>query len=285
VIIDAQRAGPSTGMPTKAEQADLLMAIHAGHGEAPRVVLGLTSVEDCFYGIIRALNIAETFQTPVIVLSDQGLAQREATILKPDTTDIEIVERRKPTIEELVNYQRFKMTPDRVSPMAVPGMPDGFYSATGIEHTEAGELNYEPENHNRMLAKRKEKLEEVLKLPWISRTYGNEHPEVAVIGWGSQEGVIREAVEKAVESGIKVGALHPKILWPFPAQVINDYLSNGIKRVLVPELNYSGQFASLLRAHLKHRNIEVISMTKGGGIPWKPNEVLAQIKEVATVHA
>ena len=159
VIVDAQRAGPSTGMPTKMEQADLMMAIHAGHGEAPRVVLGLSSVEDCFYGMIRAFNIAETFQTPVIVLSDQGLAQREASILKPDTSEIEIIERRKPAPEDLANYERFKITADSISPMAVPGMPDGFYSATGIEHTETGELNYEPENHNKMMAKRAKKLE------------------------------------------------------------------------------------------------------------------------------
>ncbi|MBI3317957.1 MAG: 2-oxoacid:acceptor oxidoreductase subunit alpha [Candidatus Omnitrophica bacterium] len=279
VIIDAQRAGPSTGMPTKAEQADLMMAIYAGHGEAPRVVLGLTSVEDCFYGIIRAFNIAETFQTPVIILSDQGLAQREASILKPETNDIDILERRKPSSEELGEYQRFKMTEDFISPMSVPGMPEGFYAATGIEHTEAGGLNYEPANHNRMMEKRSKKLEGVLKYPWAVKTYGAEHPEVAVIGWGSGEGVIREVVEQATAAGLKVGALHPKILWPFPTQIINDYLANGTRRIVVPELNYSGQFAALLKQHMKRTDIEVISMAKGGGIPWKPGEILSTVKE------
>ncbi len=285
VIVDAQRAGPSTGMPTKAEQADLMMAIHAGHGEAPRVVMALSSVEDCFYGMIRAFNIAETFQTPVVVLSDQALAQREASIIKPDLTDVEIQERRKPTSEELANYQRFKMTPDYISPMSVPGMPDGFYAATGIEHTEAGELNYEPENHNRMLAKRSKKLEGVLKLPWVARTYGAEHPEVAVIGWGSEEGVIREAVEMAAALGLKVGAIHPKILWPFPAEILNCYLANGTRKVIVPELNFSGQFAALLKQHLKRQDLEVVSLAKGGGIPWRPSEILAQVKEAAKIHA
>ena len=285
VIVDAQRAGPSTGMPTKSEQADLMMSIYAGHGEAPRVVLGLSSVEDCFYGMIRAFNIAEAFQTPVIVLTDQGLAQREATIQKPEITNLEIIERRKPSADELADYKRFKMTPDCISPMSVPGMPDAFYSATGIEHTEGGELNYEPENHNKMLAKRAQKLQGVLKLPWIVRTYGVESPEVAVIGWGSEEGVVRETVDLAVAQGLKVGALHPKLLWPFPAEIINQYLARGIKRVIVPELNFSGQFASLLKQHLKRRDVEVISMTKGGGIPWTPGEVLAQIKEASTVHA
>ncbi len=285
VIVDAQRAGPSTGMPTKAEQADLMMAIHAGHGEAPRVVMGLSSVEDCFYGMIRAFNIAETLQTPVIVLSDQGLAQREASVTKPDTSAIEVQERRKPTSEELASYQRFRITSDGISPMTVPGMPEGFYAATGIEHTEAGQLNYEPENHNRMMAKRAKKLEGILKMPWITRTYGLEHPEVAVIGWGSEEGVIREAVERGVGMGLKVGSLHPKILWPFPAEAINRYLSNGTRRVVVPELNYSGQFAALLKQHLKNREIEVISMAKGGGIPWTPADVLAKVKEAMAKHA
>ncbi|MBI3615084.1 MAG: 2-oxoacid:acceptor oxidoreductase subunit alpha [Candidatus Omnitrophica bacterium] len=285
VIVDAQRAGPSTGMPTKMEQADLMMAIHAGHGEAPRVVMGLTSVEDCFYGIIRAFNIAETFQTPVVVLSDQGLAQREASILKPETAEIDILERRKPNADQLANYQRFRMTPDAISPMAVPGMPDGFYAATGIEHTEAGELNYEPANHNKMMAKRAKKLQGVLDLPWIVKTYGAERPEIAVIGWGSGEGVIRETVALAQETGLKVGALHPKILWPFPTKIINDYLANGVRKVIVPELNFSGQFAALLKQHLKRTDIEVISMAKGGGIPWKPGEILEQIKEAAKIHA
>lgn len=285
VIVDAQRAGPSTGMPTKMEQADLLMAIYAGHGEAPRVVLGLTSVEDCFYGIIRAFNIAETFQTPVVVLSDQGLAQREASILKPETSEIEIMERRKPTTDELADYKRFKMTPDYISPMSVPGMPDAFYSATGIEHTEAGELNYEPDNHNKMMAKRVKKLQAVLKYPWAVKTYGDPHPEVAVVGWGSGEGVIREVVEQAQAAGMKIGAVHPKILWPFPTDLMNSYLSNGTRRIVVPELNYSGQFAGLLKQHLKRTDIEVISMAKGGGIPWKPSEILNTVKEASKIYA
>ncbi len=287
VIVDAQRAGPSTGMPTKAEQADLMMAIHAGHGEAPRVVMALSSVEDCFYGMIRAFNIAETFQTPVIVLTDQGLAQREASITKPDTSTIEVLERRKPTADELVNYQRFKITSDHISPMSVPGMPDGFYSATGIEHTEAGELNYEPANHNKMMAKRAKKLEAVLSYPWVTRVYGAEKPEIAVIGWGSEEGVIREAVDLATKAGIKVGAIHPKILWPFPAKILNDYLARGVKKVIVPELNFSGQFAALLKQHLSNgnRNVEVIPMAKGGGLPWAPGDIVEKVKEHANVHA
>ena len=287
VIVDAQRAGPSTGMPTKAEQADLMMAIHAGHGEAPRVVMALSSVEDCFYGMIRAFNIAETFQTPVIVFTDQGLAQREASITKPDTSTIEVLERRKPTADELVNYQRFKITSDHISPMSVPGMPDGFYSATGIEHTEAGELNYEPANHNKMMAKRAKKLEAVLSYPWVTRVYGAEKPEIAVIGWGSEEGVIREAVDLATKAGIKVGAIHPKILWPFPAKILNDYLARGVKKVIVPELNFSGQFAALLKQHLSNgnRNVEVIPMAKGGGLPWAPGDIVEKVKEHANVHA
>ncbi len=125
-----------------------------------------------------------------------------------------------------------------------------------------------------------------MKLPWIVKTYGLEKPEVAVIGWGSGEGVIREAVENANKEGFKVGALHPKILWPFPSEIINKYLAQGVKRVIVPELNFSGQFATLLKAHLTdgNRNIDVISMAKGGGIPWTPSEIVNKIKEAAKVH-
>lgn len=280
VIVDAQRAGPSTGMPTKTEQSDLMMAIHGGHGEAPRIVLGLTSVEDCFYGMIRAFNMAEYYQTPVIVLTDQALAQREASIVKPDTSHLEILTRRLPTAADLADYQRYRITPDNISPMAIPGMPDGFYSATGIEHTEAGGLNYEPANHGKMIEKRWKKIEGVLKQPWITKNYGTPNPEVAIIGWGSEEGVIREAVENGNKEGMKLGAMHPKILWPFPTDAINTYLK-GVKRVVVPELNYSGQFAKILKQNLKDRNIDVISMAKPGGIPWSPAEVLAQAKEAS----
>lgn len=283
VIVDAQRGGPSTGLPTKTEQADLNIAIYGGHGDSPRIVLALSSVEDCFYGMIRAFNFSERFQCPVVVLSDQYLAQRKATVSKPDLTGVAIESRRVPTQAELQQpYWRFKMTDDYVSPMGVPGMADAFYSATGLEHTEQGTLNYEQDNHTKMVDKRYKKLLAATKEPGIFKTYGTEGPAaVGVMGWGSSEGVIREAVAMANAAGLKVTAFHPKLLHPLPKDAIQDWLtSHGIQKLIVPELNYNGQFASILKQHFNH-GLEFIQVNKCGGVPFNPQEILQQIQKVA----
>lgn len=283
VIVDAQRAGPSTGMPTKTEQSDLNIAVYGGHGDSPRIVLALTSVEDCFYGMIRAFNFAEKYQTPVVVLSDQYLAQRKATIAKPDLNGVAIESRRIPTTAELQQpYWRFKITEDFVSPMAIPGMSDAFYSCTGLEHTESGALHYEQENHTKMTDKRYKKLLNACKQPGIYRTYGTEGPaSIGIMGWGSSEGVIREAVDKANAAGIRVTAFHPKLLFPLPKDTIQDWLkTHGIKKLIVPELNYNGQFASMLKQHFNH-GLEYIQINRCGGVPFAPQEILQQIEKVA----
>ena len=114
VVVDVQRVGPSTGMPTKTEQGDLYLACYGGHGNCPRIVMALTSVEDCFYGIMHAFNIAEQFQMPVVVLSDQYLGHRKATVPVPDPSKVPVIERRKPTPEELKGYKRYRFTPDNI---------------------------------------------------------------------------------------------------------------------------------------------------------------------------
>lgn len=277
VVVNVQRAGPSTGMPTKTEQADLGLAIYGAHGGAPRIVVALTSVEDCFYGIIRAFNFSERFQTPVIVLSDQYLGHRKASIDRPDLSQIQVEERAKPTPEELQPYHRFKITETYVSPMAIPGEMRACYTASGLEHEPSGALNYEPDNHQTMVAKRFKKLDPIKHLTGLTRRYGVERPEIAVIGWGSSEGVIREAVALAERRGLPVGALHPKVICPLPEDDIREFLK-PVKRVIVPEVNYSGQFAKWLRGFFA---VEVVSLAKAGGAPFSPKEVLTKIEEVA----
>ncbi len=138
VIVDVQRAGPSTGMPTKTAQADLFMALYAGNDEAPRFVLAPDSVEDCFYQMINAFNLAEEYQMPVVVLSDQAMSARIETIPNIDLTQIRLVDRLKPEPDENTEYERYKLTESGVSPMALPGMPGMFYTAEGLEHNERG---------------------------------------------------------------------------------------------------------------------------------------------------
>ncbi|MBI2884642.1 MAG: 2-oxoacid:acceptor oxidoreductase subunit alpha [Candidatus Omnitrophica bacterium] len=281
VVVDVQRVGPSTGMPTKTEQGDLYLAVYGGHGSSPRVVMALTSVEDCFYGIMRAFNIAEQFQMPVVVLSDQYLGHRKATVPAPDPSKVPVIERRTPTPDELgPDFKRYLLTPEGVSPMSIPGTEGGYYVAEGLEHTEIGypaASNYE--NHVRMTQKRYKKFYAIEALSnELTRQYGVEQPEIGVIGWGSSEGVIREAVQMAVEQGYSVGAMHPKILYPLPLVRLTKFIV-GAKAVIIPELNYTGQFATLLRKRFAK---DFVQLNKATGLPFTPQDIFDKIEEVAT---
>jgi len=276
VIVDCQRAGPSTGMPTKTEQSDLRHAISAGHGDTPRIVMALSSVEDAFYGIIRAFNYAVRCQMPVIVLSDQYLAQRNATVRKPDVDKVPLEEVLKPAGVELEHYRRFRMTESGVSPLTAPGTKGGGFAATGIEHTEDSELSYEPENHRRMTEKRWKKMNLLLQGPDLFRRHGPLDAEIGVVGWGSSEGVIREAVATANAKGYRVAAFHPKLLHPMPNE-LGDFV-RSVKTVIVPELNYTGHFAKEIRARYL---TDVIQLNKVTGLPFTPNEILEKIEEVS----
>ena len=179
-------------MPTKTEQSDLNIALYASHGEAPRVVIALTSVEDAFYGMIRAFNIAERIQGPVIVLTDQYLAQRKASILIPDPSKIVLEHRLEPENTETDKYKRYAITDSGISPISIPGKHAMGYVATGIEHDETAKPGYTPALHTTMTHKRYKKLQSVVKESNdLVKYYGHEAPEIGIIGWGSTEGVIR----------------------------------------------------------------------------------------------
>jgi len=280
VVVDVQRVGPSTGMPTKTEQGDLYLACYGGHGNCPRIVMALTSVEDCFYGIMRAFNIAAQFQMPVVVLSDASLGHRKATVPVPDISRVPVINRRIPTPEELINYKRYRFTPDHISPISMPGMEGGGYVAEGLEHDEGGyPAASNHENHLRATKKRYGKFVAVETIANdLVRTYGEPHPEIGVIGWGSTEGVIREAVQMAMDQGYSVGALHPKILYPQPLAKLAEFIK-GTKAVIIPEVNYTGQFATALRKRFAY---DFIQLNKCIGLPFTPKEIFDKIVEVAT---
>ncbi len=279
VIVDVQRVGPSTGMPTKTEQGDLYLACYGGHGSCPRIVMALTSVEDCFYGIMRAFNLAEQFQMLVVVLSDASLGHRKATVPVPDPSKVVVVDRRKPQPDELAAYKRYRFTPDHVSPMSIPGMAGGGYVAEGLEHDEIGyPAASNHENHLRLTQKRYGKFKAVEAIAnELVRTYGAPHPEIGIIGWGATEGVIREAVQMALDKGYSVGALHPKILYPQPLAKLGEFIE-GTKAVIIPEVNYTGQFATALRKRFAY---DFVQLNKCVGLPFTPKEIFDKIEEVA----
>jgi 2-oxoglutarate ferredoxin oxidoreductase subunit alpha len=278
VIVDVQRGGPSTGLPTKTEQSDLSYSVYGAAGECPRAVIAPTTIEDCFYQTIRAFNIAEEYQMPVIVLTDQSMAMRTKTMKIPDFDKIELKERAIVGAGETDGYLRFRDTPTGVSAMTLPGTPDGMFIATGLEHNEKGAPNYTPAMHEKMMAKRFRKLD-TLAAELDKEEDGTliipDGAEVGIISWGATEGPIREALGMAEANGMKVAHMQPKVLWPLAKNRINNFFK-PLKKVLVFEENFTGQFATLLRAHF---DVNPISVTKCQGIPFSAEEVFESIKE------
>jgi 2-oxoglutarate ferredoxin oxidoreductase subunit alpha len=301
VIVNVQRGGPSTGLPTKTEQSDLKFAIYGTSGESPRAIIAPSGVEDCFYQTIRAFNIAERFQMPVIILSDQSIGYRKATVRIPDFAGISVVDRSvpcddiivpaperiqianriEPTHGELKDYKRFRDTPDGVSPIARPGTPGGQYLATGLEHTEQGKADYGPRTHVLMTRKRFRKLKSLSKALEKNppEYYGPEEAEIGIIGWGSTEGAIREARYMAEAKGIPVRHLHPKMVSPLPDRQIEHFLSE-VEQVIVVEENYTGQFAHFVKGRFGVKPVEI---HKFQGEPITPKEILSAIEKVARI--
>lgn len=273
VVIDAQRGGPSTGLPTKTEQSDLQHALYGGHGEAPRVVIAPITVEDCFWSTIDAFNYSERFQVPVILLTDQGLATRMEVIHKPDTDKVELWERK--TSAGVDDYKRYELTEDSISPMGIPGEEGGQYVSTGIEHDELGHPAYTPENHVAMQTKRWAKLAPLANGLVRHETHGDETPDFALIGFGSTYGPVREAVDLAREQGLSVGLFYPRVLGPFPVEQVAAFTAKA-SRVVVPEVNFSGQLARLVRGEC---GVAVESHAKCDGLPFTAEDVLDIIME------
>src|SRR5205807_2516557 len=242
VIVDAQRAGPSTGMPTKMEQSDLSFALKASHGDTPRMVVAPADVADCYSLIIQAFSMAERYQMPVIFLTDQSLTARVESVDRNAFKPMEIEGRIKfeangssangnGAFQAAHSYSRYAYTASGISPISAPGPGAMAYVATGLEHDEHGHPDYEPEDHTAMMEKRYRKLDTAAEeLPKPQR-YGDEDATIGIIGWGSTEGTIQEAVDRAREKGYKVAALHPKILSPLPDRTIRDFI-RSVKTVI-----------------------------------------------------
>jgi 2-oxoglutarate ferredoxin oxidoreductase subunit alpha len=301
VLVDVQRGGPSTGLPTKTEQSDLNLAIYGVSGESPRIVLAPTSVEDSFYQAIRAFNLAERYQLPVIMLTDQSIGLRKATVRMPDLSRIiqldshvartkvkipqpefiNLIDRAVPTARELEDYRRFRITADGVSPIARPGTPDGQYLATGLEHTETGKPDYTPENHLQMSRKRFRKMEVIASSFDTNpiEIWGRADAKIGILGWGSTYGAIREACDLAEHKGIHVRHMHPHTLSPMPHRQISNFLVL-LEHLIMVEENYTGQFAHHIKAHFGAKAIE---LRKCEGIPITPEEILSGIEKVAGI--
>ena len=288
VIVDAQRAGPSTGMPTKMEQSDLSFSLYSGHGDTPRIVVAPANVADCYSLMIDAFNMAERYQMPVLFLTDQSLTARVESVEASAFTPRPVAERVKPQVlagvgmsagESDTDYSRYAYTASGISPVSVPGMGMPAYVATGLEHDEHGHPDYEPDDHEEMMRKRYRKLETAAaELPAPVR-YGDEDAVIGIIGWGSTEGAIQEAIDRARANGYRVASLHPRILSPLPDQAIHTFIQS-VTKVIVPECNYTGQLANLLGAKY---GLKAIRVNKFGGIPFTAADILHAIEEASSL--
>lgn len=278
VIVNCMRGGPSTGLPTKPEQSDLNEMVYGSHGEASRIVLAPTGVKDSFYQTIWAFNLAEKYQVPVILATDHSLSNRTENITLPSIKDVPTWTRKMATEADLADYKRYKFTPDGVSPFVVPGMKGGMHVAEGLEHNEYGNPNYTGANHEAMLKKRLHKIDDAWKYPMAIERFGDEHPDVLVVTWGSTKGPVKEAVTAALHEGKKVGYLVPKILNPLPVEGFLDLIAKA-PQVIVAEMNYTGQLEGLLRKHIA-RDFHRLNKVQGSPLTW------LEIKEmIDSVHA
>ncbi len=275
LIVDVQRGGPSTGLPTKHEQSDLFIAIHGGHGDAPRIVLSVEDVNDCVNMTVQALNLTEQYQCPVILLSDGSLAFSTQTIPAPDPDSFEIVERTRWDGEG--EFQRYKMTENFISPMADPGTPGAEHVAASLEHTQSGAPNFTPECHEANTRKRFNKIKPVVDQWPATEVDGEGDADVGIITWGSTIGAVREAVARLRAEGKKVKGFYPKLIHPMPVDQYEAFAAT-CKQIMVPEVNYQGQLAHFIRAET---SIKPVSYTICGGLPFTPAQIVTKVKEIS----
>lgn len=281
IICNVQRGGPSTGLPTNVEQSDLSLACFGSHGDAPRVVLAVANVEDCFYTAIEAVNIATKYNVPVFILSDQAIATRIEAFPEPNPEAM--CQDLTPDFTPVADYKPYDLSaPNGVVKRVVPGtrILSGKYPiAPGLEHDEMGHPTAAPKLHAAMTAKRRKKLQALAATLPVPKMYGPPEGNVLLVGWGSTQGPIREAVDRARAAGDSVSALHIRHLHPLPNGLENIF--SGFHHVFVVEMNDEGlygygQLAALLRARYTDPRIRGINKTDG--LTWKVKDILERVK-------
>jgi len=247
VVVDVMRGGPSTGIPTKSEQSDLNIAVYGCHGDAPHIVVAPLSVADCLFTAQWAVHLAEALQTPAIVLSDQSLGQARAIVDRP--ADLAFLARRAVLdAQPSEAYERYALTADGVSPMALPGTAGGQYTADGLTHSVRGTPSSKDADHRDQLDKRRDKIGAFdYGDHWGEVRRGGNDDAVTILTWGSLAGAAREAMHRLEREGIPSNLVAMRLIAPFPKQKLLSALS-GSRRILIVEQTHSGQFHDYLRA-------------------------------------
>jgi 2-oxoglutarate ferredoxin oxidoreductase subunit alpha len=277
VIADVQRPGPATGLPTRTGQGDLLFAVNIAQDEFPLMVLAPKDQEDAVYQTFRAFNLADKYQLPVIILSDQFIGDGSKTIDKIDLSDLKIERNLADPAKISGDYKRYKLTDDGISPRAYPGQLEGqVVLIDSDEHDEFGHIVEDGETRNKMVAKRAKKIEKLVAEDLLEPDYeGPEKPDYVLVGWGSTAGPVQEACTMLADD-YKVGRLSFNDVWPLPTKTIQEKVTAGAELIFV-ESNYSSQFARLVRSET---GIEAdYSILKDDGRPFSGQEIANRFKE------
>ncbi|MEI8360743.1 MAG: 2-oxoacid:acceptor oxidoreductase subunit alpha [bacterium] len=286
VLINVQRPGSATGMPTWTDQGDLRFVLHAGQGEFPRIILAPGDVDECFYMAAQAFNLAEKYQTPVIILSDKFLAEGSATVPVFDEKAVEI-DRGKLLTEKTIpaSYRRYRLTADGVSPRALPGMKGGIYHADSYEHSEYGFSSEDMGERIEQVNKRAKKLEAARQDLDGATLYGSSKALITLVGWGSVKGPIIDALNILPEKiSAKFNFLHVNVIWPLPSQAIKKYLNSKKKllgksqRLVLVENNSEAQLAALIR---QETGVDITErILRYDGRPFFANELAEDFKNL-----
>ncbi|MDC2864612.1 2-oxoacid:acceptor oxidoreductase subunit alpha [Bacillus sp. BP-3] len=288
VIIDTQRGGPSTGLPTKQEQSDLMAMIYGTHGEIPKIVMAPSTVEEAFYDIVEAFNLAEEYQVPVIFLTDLQLSLGKQTV---EPLQLEKVEIRRgkldlhaelPERENKAYFKRYAVTEDGISPRVVPGMKNGIHHVTGVEHDETGKPSESALNRSAQMDKRFRKMENIKFKTPVYKNAKNADADILLVGFNSTRGAIEEAMERLEQEGLKVNHAHVRLIHPFPTAEMLPLVKEA-KRVVVVENNATGQLANIMRMNLGYGE-KISSLLKYDGNPFLPKEIYNECKKGAVLN-
>ncbi|NLV92504.1 MAG: 2-oxoacid:acceptor oxidoreductase subunit alpha [Firmicutes bacterium] len=280
VIIDAQRPGPATGLPTRTAQEDLNFAIHLGHGEFPKIVLAPGTHEQAFAITAEAFNLADVYQCPVIVLTDQHLADAQRTIPAFDFDSVTIDRGQLVTSDEEAgypNYRRYRVTESGISDRFIPGFGKSLVVYCTDEHDEEGHLIEDAETRNAQNAKRNRKLELARKAMPSPEIYGDATAELALVCWGTTYGAVKEAVDLLNARGTKAKMIHWTHVWPLNPDTVTAAVA-GVSQLIVVEQNYTGQFARLLRAEAGVECTDKI--LRSDGRPFTAVDILDRLSEI-----
>ena len=285
VIVNTQRGGPSTGLPTKEEQSDLMQMIYGTHGDIPKIVVAPTDAEDSFYLTVEAFNLAEEYQCPVIILSDLQLALGKQTVEQLDFSRVEIkrgellqsdIERDE---DDKSYFKRYALTASGVSPRPIPGVKGGIHHVTGVEHSPEGKPSESAQNRQEQMDKRMRKTEKLLINEPVIDDQPYDEADILYIGFISTKGAIQEGKARLEDEGIKVNHLQIKQLHPFPTQIVQEAVDKA-KKVVVVEHNYQGQLANILKMNVNVHQ-KLINQTKYDGTPFLPHEIEEKGLEIA----